>query len=184
MAKKIGVFDTEQQVITAIEQLEQAGFVQGELKVLAKDSEHSRRVEAESDVHVDELRELEGMPDRQGLGSLGMAAAAGFAGAGVNAVYGMTGYGAAPYTAGGFPFVAAMLLGDDEHSETLQSLGLENEEVRLCSEALRSGSLIVMVETLESKSLFDKDGGPDLSRLGAAEAVFRECNASSIIAGK
>ncbi|MGO4181341.1 hypothetical protein AB4Z17_09185 [Paenibacillus sp. TAF43_2] len=184
MAKKIGIFETEQQVITAIEQLEQAGFVQGELKVIAKDFEHSRRVEAESDVHVDELRELEDMPDRQGLGSLGMAAAAGFAGAGMNAVYGMTGYGTAPYAAGGFPFAAAILLGDDDHSGTLQSLGLENEEVRLCSDALQSGSLIVIVETLESKSLFDKDGGPDLSRLGAAEAVFRACNASSVIAGE
>ncbi|WP_053374166.1 general stress protein [Paenibacillus sp. FJAT-27812] len=183
MAKKIGVFDTEQQAITAIEQLEQAGFVKSELKVLAKDSYHSRRVEAESNVHVDELSELEDMPDRQGLGSLGMAAASGFGGAGVNAVYGITGYGSAPYIAGGYPFAAAMLLGDDEHSDTLQALGLDGDEVKLCSDALQSGSLIVIVETDESKSLFDKDGGPDLSRLGAAEAVFRACSASSIADG-
>jgi hypothetical protein len=183
MAKKIGVFNTEQQAISAIEQLEQAGFVKSELKVLAKDSYHSRRVEAESDVHVDELSELEDMPDRQGLGSLGMAAAAGFGGAGVNAVYGITGYGSAPYIAGGYPFAAAMLLGDDEHSDTLQALGLDGDEAKLCSQALQGGSLVVVVETDESKSLFDKDGGPDLSRLGAAEAVFRACSASSIVDG-
>ncbi|WP_169087217.1 general stress protein [Paenibacillus sp. PL91] len=183
MARKIGIFDTEQQAITAIEQLEQAGFVKGELKVLAKDSYHSRRIEAESDVHVDELGELEDMPDRQGLGVLGMAAASGFGGVGVNAVYGVAGYGSAPYIAGGYPFAAAMLLGDDEHSDTLQALGLDDDEAKVCSQALQSGSLVVIVETDESKTLFDKDGGPDLSRLGAAEAVFRTCNASSIADG-
>jgi len=183
MARKIGIFDTEQQAITAIERLEQAGFVQGELQVLAKDTEHSRRIEAESDVHVDELRQLEDTPDRHGVGSLGMAAAAGFAGAGLNAAYGVAGYGAAPYAAAGFPFAAAVLLNEDEHSNTLQALGLDDDEAQLCSQALRSGSLIVIVETDESKSLLDKDGGPDLSRLGTAEAVFRACNASAITDG-
>ena len=181
MTRKIGIFDTEQQAITAVEQLEQAGFAKSELKVLAKDSEHSRRIEAESDVHVDELRELDDMPDRQGLGSLGMAAAAGFGGAGVNSVYGITGYGSAPYIAGAYPFAAAVLLGGDEHSDTLRALGLDDDEAQDCSQALRSGSVVVIVETDESKSLFDKDGGPDLSRLGAAEAIFRACSASSIV---
>lgn len=183
MARKIGFFNTEQQAITAIEQLEQAGFVKGELKVLAKDSEHSRRIESESDIHVDELRELEDMPDRHDLGIFGMAAATGYAGAGVNAVYGMAGYGSAPYNAGGYPFVAAMLLGDDEHSEALRALGLDGEEAEICAKELQIGSIAVIVETDESKSLLDKDGGPDLSRLGAAEAVFRACNATSIAAG-
>lgn len=183
MATKVAIFETEQQVITAIEQLEQAGFLKNELKVLAKDSEHSRRIERESDVHVDELRELEDTSERQDLGIFGMAAATGYAGAGVNAVYGMAGYGSAPYNAGGFPFVAAMLLSDDEHSESLRALGIDDSEVELCSQALQSGSLVVIVETDESKSLLDKDGGPDLSRLGAAEAVFRACHATSITDG-
>ncbi|MDQ8738495.1 general stress protein [Paenibacillus sp. LHD-38] len=183
MARKIGIFETEQQAITAIEQLEQAGFVQGELKVLAKDSEHSRRIEAESDVHVDELRELESTSDHDGSGSFGMAAATGYAGVGTNAVYGITGYGAAPYAVGGNPFAAAILFNEDEHSSSLHALGLDDDEAQVCSKALQSGSLIVIVETDESKSLFDKEGGPDLSRLGAAEAVFRECNASIIASG-
>lgn len=183
MARKIGIFDTEQQAITAIQQLEQAGFVQGELKVLAKDSEHSRRIEAESDIHADEIRELAETSDRHGLVSLGMVAAAGFGGVGATAAYGVAGYGTASYIAGGYPFAAAVLLDEDEHDDVLQALGLDDDEAHICNQALHSGSLIVIVETDESKSLFDKDGGPDLSRLGAAEAVFRQCNASSIVAG-
>lgn len=184
MARKIGIFDTEQQAITAIEQLEQSGFVKGELKVLAKDSEHSRRIEAESDIHVDELRELESASDQDGSSSFGMAAATGYAGVGTNAVYGITGYGAAPYAVGGNPFAAAILFNDDEHSGSLHALGLDDDEAQACSQALRSGSIVVIVETDDSKSLFDKEGGPDLSRLGAAEAVFRACNASVIAAGE
>lgn len=183
MARKIGIFDTEQQAITAIQQLEQAGFVEGELKVLAKDSEHSRRIEAESGVHADELRELTETSDRHGSGSLGMAAAAGFGGLGISAAYGVAGYGTAPYMAGGYPFAAALLLDEDEHDDVLQAFGMDDDEAHICSQALQSGSIIVIVETDERKSLFDKEGGPDLTRLGAAEAVFRQCNASSIVAG-
>lgn len=183
MARKIGIFDTEQQAVTAIQQLEQAGFVKGELQVLAKDTEHSRRIEAESDVHVDELRELEDRSNQQGVSRLGITAAAGFAGTGVNAGLGFGGYGSS-YMAGGYPLAAAaVLLNEDEHSNTLQALGLDDEEARLCSQALRNGSLIVIAQTDESKSFLEKDGGPDLSRLGAAEAVFRECNASAIADG-
>ncbi|CAM4347896.1 hypothetical protein FHS16_002446 [Paenibacillus endophyticus] len=183
MARKIGVFATEQQAITAINQLEHAGFTKGELKVLAKDSEHSRRIEAESDVHVDELRELEDVSEHEGNSIFGMAAATGYVSNGTNAVLGMTGYGTAPYTVGGNAFAAAWLLGADEHISALHALGLDDEEAEICKQALQSGSVIVMVETDETKSMFDKDGGPDISRLGAAEAVFRTCSASLIVAG-
>ncbi|WP_171056455.1 general stress protein [Paenibacillus sinopodophylli] len=183
MARKIGVFQTEQQAIDVISQLEQAGFVQGELKVLAKDSEHSRRIESESDVHVDELRELEAASDDEGDAVFGMTAATGYAGAGANAVMGMTGYGIAPYTVGGNAFAAAVWFGHDEHGSTLHALGLDNEETQICSQALQQGSIVVIVETDETKSMLDKDGGPDLSRQGAAEAAFRSCGASLIVAG-
>ncbi|MGM0882143.1 MAG: general stress protein [Bacillota bacterium] len=184
MTRKIGVFDTQQQAIEAIQQLEQAGFVKGELKVLAKDSEHSRRIEAESDVHVDELHELEDASDHgRGLGTLGFTAAAGSGGTGMAGAYALAGYGTAPYIGGGYLYGAAALFDEDEHEEVLQALGLDDEEAHICNQALQSGSIIVVVETDDSKSLLDKEGGPDLSRLSTAEAVFRNCNASAIAAG-
>lgn len=189
MARKIGVFESQQQVIEAIEQLEQAGFVTGELKVLAKDAEHSRRIEAESDVHADEMRELEDTDGNRfghglGIGSLAMGEAAGFGGAGTVAAYGASTWGTGT-ALGGFPAaLAALTLFDtDEHSSSLHALGLDDEETKICSQAISEGSLVLIVETDESKSLLDKDGGPDLSRLGAAEAVFRGCGASLIVAG-
>ncbi|MDQ0115742.1 general stress protein [Paenibacillus harenae] len=187
MARKIGVFESQQQVIDAIEQLEQAGFTTGELKVLAKDAEHSRRIEAESDVHADEMREMAQTDDHQyghGYGSLAMGEAAGFGGPGTVAALGAGASGSGT-ALGGFPAaIAALTLFDaKEYSSSLHALGLDDEETEICSEALSEGSLVLIVETDESKSLMDKDGGPDLSRLGAAEAVFRGCGASLIVAG-
>lgn len=185
MTRKIGVFETEQQVIQAIQQLEQAGFVQGELMVLAKDSEHSRRIEAESDVHVDEITELvdTSAVTVHGSDTLGMIAAAGFGGSVVPTAYGLAGYGTAGLFGGAYPFGAAILFEEDEHSRVFHSLGLDDEETEVCDKAMHSGSVIIVVETDGSKSLQEADGGPDLSRLGIAEAVFRSCNASSIVDG-
>ncbi|AJY75666.1 general stress protein [Paenibacillus beijingensis] len=58
MGKKIAVFDREEQAIQALEELRNQGFARDELKVIAKDNEHSRRVESETDVHADELQDL------------------------------------------------------------------------------------------------------------------------------
>ncbi|WP_424767949.1 hypothetical protein [Paenibacillus sp. sgz302251] len=184
MTRKLAIFDTEQQAIHAIQQLEQSGFVPGELKVLTKDSEHSRRIEAESDVHADELRELEeaSAQDAHGLDGPGVVATAGSGGIGFVGAYGLVGYGAASsYAGGGYPY-AAVIADHNQHHGVLQALGLDDKEAEACYQALQNGSVIVIAETDESKSLLDKDGGPDLSRLGVAEAVMRQCNASSIVA--
>lgn len=182
MARKIGIFETEQSVINAITQLEEAGFVPGELRVLAKDSEHSRRIESESDVHADELRELEDVTDHtDSFQSIGMIGAAGYNGLGVTAA--IPGYANSPNMGGAFPLFGSIFFGDNGHENTLQRLGLDHDESQACSSALQSGALVLIVETDESKSLMDIEGGPDLSRLGVAEAVFRKCNASKIVAG-
>ncbi|MNZ56279.1 Heat induced stress protein YflT [compost metagenome] len=174
MTRKIGIFHTQQQAISAIEQLEQAGFVTGELQVLAKDSEHSRRIEAESDIHVDELRELMDASD----GSSGLIAAASFEGAGMTSPNGVV-----PLIGGTNPLINAAYAGESRGSDILQSFGLDSKEAQQCYQALQNGSIVVIAETDESKSLFDKDGGPDLSRLGAVEAIYRGCGAESIISG-
>ncbi|NIK78634.1 hypothetical protein FHS15_003780 [Paenibacillus castaneae] len=184
MTRKIGIFETEQQALTAIQQLEQAGFVPGELRVLAKDSEHSRRIESESDVHADELRELEDMTNRTGgFDDTGIIGATGYNGLGLTAAMAMPINGSSSYMGGSFPLAVSGLFGGSNHERSLQTLGLSDKESQICGQALQSGSLIVIAETDESKSLLDKEGGPDLSRLGKAEAVFRQCHASKIVEG-
>lgn len=186
MAKKIGIFDNEQQVIQAVGELEQAGFVAGEMKILAKDSEHSRRIERETDAHVDEMRELEETESHaDGTGTIGLASSAGYGfpiAAGTYAAYGTPGYNGMGAN-GGFAFAALFAFLGDDHDESFRSLGLDTKETELCSEALRNGSIALIVETSESKSLLDKDGGPDLSKLGIAEAAFRRSGASRIVDG-
>ncbi|MFX3634447.1 MAG: hypothetical protein ACE3L7_02150 [Candidatus Pristimantibacillus sp.] len=186
MAKIIGVFAKEDQVINTINDLEQAGFVTGDLSVFAKDASHSRRIERESDVHVDELQEIaqarSGTNDA-GDGNLDMTfnAAAILPGAGLN---GVNGYSAGPIVAGSYLFNDGFLADDqDGIGDALQALGLDNQEIDACRQVIRQGSTVVVVDTDDSKSMLDQDGGPDLTRLGIAEAVFRQNDAASIISG-
>ncbi|WP_336789438.1 hypothetical protein [Paenibacillus sp. MMO-177] len=188
MAKIIGSFATQQQVIDTIHSLEQAGFVQGEMKILAKDSEHSRRIEAESDIHVDELTELaQTTDDIEGDENRGRA----WTGAAIIPAIGLTGGGswnpgfaAAGLVAMGNTLTGDYIFGDEDHIEgAMMALGLEEQEAAACRDSIREGATLVIIESEESKSLLDKDGGPDLSRLGIAEGVFRQHGAKRIFHG-
>lgn len=181
MARKFGFFQSEAQVIQAIQKLEQAGFVQGDMTVLAKNFEHSRRIEAETDIHVDELRDMAHSESRsfdQPEGLFGVSAATGG--------YGLAGYGMTPSLGGGgiplgIPFTFASE--EDGRKRVVQALGLDNKETELVCGQVENGAYAIIIETDESKSLLDKEGGPDLSRLGVAEGVFRSCGALRIADG-
>ncbi|MHA6480612.1 hypothetical protein ACX1C1_01540 [Paenibacillus sp. strain BS8-2] len=185
MAKKIGIFESQQQVIGAITQLEDAGFKPGDMKILAKDSEHSRRIEAESDVHVDEMRDLEETRNdaRTHTDTIGAAYSSGSADSALAMSYGFTGFGGSMTAGAGFPLAVSYSFIGNDHERAFRSLGLDNKEAELCCREVERGAYALIVETTESKSLLDKDGGPDLSTLGVAEAVFRSCNASLITDG-
>ncbi|MCU6711811.1 general stress protein [Paenibacillus sp. J5C_2022] len=182
MAKKFAIFHNQQGVIDAIEQLEQAGFSPGEMKVLAKDWEHSRRIESETDVHADEMRELELTQEATAPFGDNPSTRVGVATAGAISVAGMGGF---TTLAGGLPVALGAVTGDwdEDHQAAYAKSGLDSKESELCSQAVESGSVILYVETDESKALLDKDGGPDLSKLGIAEAVFRRCGADRIVDG-
>lgn len=186
MARKIGIFQSERQVVDAIEQLEQSGFTPGEITVLAKDSEHSRRIEAETDVHADEMLELS-RTNYRSRGDDGTAEAV--EGAGVFATpvapaYGLASFGSgSPASGAGAMFAIPSLVTDDNFDRAFRTLGLDAKEASLCSREVMAGGWAVIARTDESKSLLDKDGGPDLSTLGIAEAVFRRCGASRIADG-
>lgn len=184
MAKKIGIFENQQGVIDAVQELEKAGFTPGEMKILAKDAEHSRRIEAETDTHADEIRELEQANEsHNGMGGIGFATTYGFGVPAVAGGFGLSGYGGAPFGGPSYALAAPYLFLNHQHESTFNALGLDTKETKLCSQAVDQGALALIVETDESKSLLDKDGGPDLSKLGIAEAVFRRCGASRIVDG-
>ncbi|KQO09544.1 general stress protein [Paenibacillus sp. Leaf72] len=176
MAKKLGIFKTEQEVIDTVAALEQAGFVPGELQIIAKDSEHSRRIEAETDIHADEVMEL-----ARTNGSRGMNEGTTIAAAAVMPTTGMTGAGgwsAVPMTTDGL--LATNFISDDDGiNHALRALGLDKAEDE-SREAIRAGSIIVVVETDESHTMMDKEGGPKLARLSIAESVFRSQGAVHI----
>ncbi|WP_168119742.1 general stress protein [Paenibacillus sp. HB172176] len=186
MARKLGVFDSQQHVIDAIEKLEKAGIKQGDIQVLAKDFEHSRRIESESDVHVDEVREVEEASEHSAAPDSGdQARFAGIGAAAMSGSYGMNGNGGVAGAGAAFSYAPAFVFfgSDDDHENTLHAFGLDDKEAELCGKAISEGNLVMVVETDESKSLLDKDGGPDLSALGVAEAVFRDCGATTIADG-
>lgn len=185
MAKKIAIFETQRQVIDAVTQLESSGFKPGDLMILAKDSEHSRRIESEADVHADEMRDLEETREDYAshMDTVGNPYSTGLGIAPAAMGYGYSGFGGGTASGTGIPFALSGALIGDEHERAFLSLGLDHKESRLVSGHVERGAYALIAETTESKSLLDKDGGPDLSTLGIAEAVFRRCNASLIVDG-
>ncbi|WP_165279982.1 general stress protein [Paenibacillus protaetiae] len=174
MRRKIGIFQTEQQVVNCVQLLQTNGFVPGEMHIVAKDDEHSRRIEHESGLHADELQELaetryesKDITDSYALAAfMPMPGGAGTWN-GVPAVYGSYG-----------------IWNKQDHdgfTAALESLGLSDDEAEQCINEIRAGKTIVYVESDESPTLFDHDGGPDLSRLGIAEGIFRQAGASRVI---
>ncbi|MFC4779584.1 hypothetical protein ACFO9Q_22620 [Paenibacillus sp. GCM10023252] len=185
MTRKIGIFSTEQQVIDTVTELQREGFAKSELRVFAKDYEHSRRIETETHVHADEVLELiKTRNERDHSGGPDILLAAGTTSApyigGSAGVYGGggAGYNVAPGIVAGN--LAGAMEEVDSYSQALRTLGLSNSEASTCGEAIHDGRYVVVVETDSSASLVDQDGGPDLSRLSTAEAVYRRTGATTI----
>ncbi|MBW7474662.1 general stress protein [Paenibacillus oenotherae] len=182
MAIKLGIFQTEQQVIHAIETLEQEGFTRNELKVLVKDSEHSRRIERQTDVHADELREL--VETRSEADDKEAANDILFAGTMTQSPGGVYGAGVAGMMGSGAPYGGMNLLAGrariNENSnieEALISLGLNGSQASLCRDVIVGGGYVVGVETGAGGG----NGGPDPTRSGIVEAVYRHCGAERIL---
>ncbi|RXZ84293.1 hypothetical protein EBB07_04260 [Paenibacillaceae bacterium] len=180
MAKKIGVFAREQQAIEAVEALQNEGFGMDEFRVVAKDNDHSRRIEAETDAHLDEVLELAETREQQdgtmlerpfivggfGMGGVGFNQAGAIAPAGTPAGAGFF---------GGL-FGDAVFNEDDAGiGSALRALGLNDDEAGQCRSAIEDGNFLVIAETEEQTS----ESG--ISRLDKAEAAFRRTGAEQII---
>mgnify|MGYP001336627750 CR=1 FL=1 len=186
MASKIGIFASERDATTAVQQLLQAGFTTGEIKVIAKDSYHSRTLEAESGMHVDELRDIvdaarnnadaySSNSDRESSLVGSSVIASGFALNNLNYTGSGVPYGAAAY-------IAAVRPSDTEatYDRILSSLGVDDEKLDVVRTSVENGSIAVMVSTTESMTLLEVDGGPELSVLSNAEAIYRAAGATQI----
>ncbi|QYR20862.1 general stress protein [Paenibacillus sp. sptzw28] len=174
MTMKIGIFKMEEQAVEAVKALEQSGFSRNEIKVLAKDGDHSRRIEAETDVDADEVRELadtrDQMDDGYGFGNLGPVGLAGT----VGMVGPLTG-GAWPYGAG-ILAVGGLLVDENGMEDAIHALGIKGDDAGVCREAIVDGALVVTADTGDGSQ---HNIGQDLSR--EAEEAFRRCGAERIL---
>lgn len=180
MGKKIGVFKMEQQAIEAVELLEREGFVAGELQVLARDADHTHRIEAETDVPTQEVQEVAENNDNGNVvgiplavGGMGMGNPGGATTAGNS-------FGAAPAVGAGFfgGLFRRDFRSDDSDGirSALRSLGLGSKEADSARDAIREGSLLVVVD-LESDAEKTDSG---INRLDKAEAAFRSSGAVEV----
>ncbi|MFB9327516.1 hypothetical protein ACFFSY_16420 [Paenibacillus aurantiacus] len=178
MAYKLGIFSTQQQVIEVIQALESEGIASSAVRVIAKDHEHTNRIESETSVHADEVNDLTETRhqvrdnDDVPLGFVGLAA--GSVG---------TGYGTGtPSAVGLTPYYGAAVLsgvgdGDSEMIESLRALGISGDDAKTCRDAIAEGAIVVAAETGDAAS----GEGPDLTPAGAAEAAFRRAGARTIL---
>ncbi|WP_020620213.1 general stress protein [Paenibacillus daejeonensis] len=179
MGKKIGVFKMEQQAIEAVELLEKEGFSAGELQVLARDSDHTHRIEAETDVPTQEVQEI---AENNDGGVVGIPLAVG--GMGVGNPGGSTAagntYGAAPAVGAGFfgGLFRRDFRSDDNDGirDALRTLGLGSKEADSARDAIREGSLLIVVDLEDDAEKTDSG----INRLDKAEAVFRSSGAIDI----
>jgi len=187
MASKIGIFASERQATDAVQQLLQAGFTPGEMKVIAKDGYHSRALEAESGVHVDEIMELVDTREHESNSDYdsGELRRTSLVGSSITSA-GIT-MGGITY-AGSIPLASAAYLSGNGYNEdngpydrALSSLGIEDDNLAACRDAVKAGCALVVVGTTESKTLLEVDGGPELSVLSNAEAIYRACGATQIL---
>ncbi|CAM4455822.1 general stress protein [Paenibacillus tarimensis] len=173
MAKTIGIFARQEQVIEAIQGLERAGYKPEEIKVLAKDHDGSRLVESETDVHVDELNDLTDARGgrNDGIGGILPAGAAPAAAAGGGGGYtggtGYASYNGAAYPAGVLAF-GSFANDDGGMKSALEDLGLDSKEAKVCRDAIRDGKFAVVAET-------DNSYGTN------TDSVFRNHGASEVL---
>ncbi|MFC4100833.1 general stress protein [Paenibacillus xanthanilyticus] len=178
MAYKLGIFNTQQQVIEAIQALEAEGIASSAVRVIAKDHEHTNRVESETNVHADEVNDVtetrHQVEDNNGVIGFAGLAAAGSVGTGYNM--------GTPSAVGIAPYYGAAVLGgfgdgDSDMIESLRALGISGGDAKTCRDAIAEGAIVVAAETGDAAS----GEGPDLTPAGAAEAAFRRAGARTIL---
>ncbi|TYP68396.1 YoaH family protein [Paenibacillus methanolicus] len=177
MAYKLGIFSTQQQAIEAIQALEAEGIASGAIRVIAKDHEHTNRIESETNVHADEVNDVtetrHQIADHDGaIGIVGLAAGSVGSGYGTGTP---SAVGLAPYY--GAAVFSGIGDGDSDMIESLRALGISGGDAETCRDAIAEGAIVVAAETGDAAS----GEGPDLTPVGAAEAAFRRAGARTIL---
>ncbi|WP_270165211.1 general stress protein [Paenibacillus sp. SYP-B4298] len=169
MSKRLALFPNQEAAIQTLKALTEQGFAPGEITVIGKNREHTRRIEMETSVHADELMDiaqtLEQEPSHGAYIVGSMGATAGSSSSGL----------------GAFPAVGAVRYEDMDAGTTMEraldGFGLDKPQHEACSQAIQAGAIAVIVETDEDAS----DVGGGLGRLDKVEAVFRSHGAQQIV---
>ncbi|WP_164545490.1 general stress protein [Paenibacillus albus] len=174
MTYRVGIFNTENEAIEAVNALERAGFTRQELRVITKDRDHSRRIESETDVHADEMTDLmltRAAADDRTNNDLGVAAPVPVSGLNMGV------FGGVAFPNNGILAGAAAYDSDSTIESALIDIGLDEGDAGACRDAIARGAILVAAN-MGDNQLAD---GPDLSVGGTAEAVFRDNGAARIL---
>ncbi|QJC53389.1 hypothetical protein HGI30_18655 [Paenibacillus albicereus] len=179
MSRTIGIFDNQEQAVKAVQALRDGGYAADEIKVVGRDRDAVRFVEADTDVHADELQEIRDARGGEGPGVPG-AFVVGAAPLGGGT---LSGTGVAPYLGGAYPAVAGGLIddGDTPFENIFKDFGLGESEAEACRDAVSEGRIVIIADRDD-----DADGryvadGPTDAALGEAETLLRANGAVKIL---
>jgi hypothetical protein len=170
MVRTIGFFDSDVQVVRAVEALEAHGFGPEAVRVIAGTSDQAQRVDAETSLPVDRIRENGGAWVGEQVGAADGIPMIPFGIVGAAYLVNPPGY-AAPGSADGY---AGSMLGAAIYGETVEAkrqlneLGLDDRDSEACLERIERGDLLLVVDS-------DRTGQPYV------ESALREGGASTIL---
>lgn len=193
MITKVLLFNTEHEAAQALKKLEGNGVSSHLLSVLVSNVEHSRLLNAETDIHIDLLSEIASANRRDEMGfgrrDGASSADAGFGSEGSREGGDVEGLSSS-FSIGGAPAglfaplyaqqpsmqvptagVIGFTLGTEQHEQGIASLlayGLSEETAEHCLHALRAGQTIICLK--EDAGTDVQDDGL-LSQLGAAKVL-------------
>lgn len=147
----VGVFNTEEMAIRAIDKLHSLGYTKDEISILAEDPERFRRLDGDDDVDVETPKDV-------GKGAAAGAATGGIIG-GLGALVAELGIlaipGVGPFLAAGpiAATVGGLLAGGAIGGAVgaLVGLGIDKEEAKIYEQNLKDGDILVIVEADDNR---------------------------------
>jgi hypothetical protein len=171
MVRTIGFFESDAQVVRAVEALEAQGFGPEAVRVIAGTSDQASRVDTETAMPVDRIRENgSGSWVGEQVGSADGIPLIPFGMVGAAYLVNPPGY-AAPGSADGYagPALGAAIYDEKgEAKRQLNALGLDDRDSDACLERIERGDLLLVVDS-------DRTGRPYV------ESALREGGASTIL---
>ncbi|OXM13161.1 general stress protein [Paenibacillus herberti] len=180
MSKTIAIFDNQKDAVNAVQALREGGFAPDEIKVVGRDRDSVRFIEADTDVHADELQEIRDARSGDGAYIPGDGLIVGAAPMGGGTV---SGTGVAPYLGGAYPVVVGGVLGggDTTFEDIFKDFGLNKNDAERCRDAISEGNIVVVAEREDGSDADFVADGPTDDALSGAETILRSNGATTIL---